>query len=99
IRPTDVARTPDSVARYLSADELKLYRLIWQRFVASQMMPAVFDQTTIDIEAGRFLFRASGSVLKFDGFLRVYEEGRDEKSEEDEEAARKLPLEGQGPEV
>jgi DNA topoisomerase-1 len=75
---------------------LKLYRLIWQRFVASQMMPAVFDQTTIDIEAGRFLFRASGSVLKFDGFLRVYEEGRDEKSEEDEEAGRKLPLVQQG---
>ena len=96
IRPSDVTRTPDSLARYLSSEELKLYRLIWQRFVASQMMPAVFDQTTIDIEAGRFLFRASGSVLKFDGFLRVYEEGRDEKSEEDEEAARKLPLVQQG---
>jgi DNA topoisomerase-1 len=96
IRPSDVSRTPDSIARFLSSEELKLYRLIWQRFVASQMMPAVFDQTTIDIEAGRFLFRASGSVLKFDGFLRVYEEGRDEKSEEDEEAARKLPLVGRG---
>jgi DNA topoisomerase-1 len=96
IRPSDVSRTPDSIARFLSSEELKLYRLIWQRFVASQMMPAVFDQTTIDIEAGRFLFRASGSVLKFDGFLRVYEEGRDEKSEEDEEAARKLPLVAQG---
>ncbi|HEX8070627.1 MAG TPA: type I DNA topoisomerase [Pyrinomonadaceae bacterium] len=96
IRPTDVTRTPDSVARFLSADELKLYRLVWQRFVASQMMPAVFDQTTIDIKAGRFLFRASGSVLKFDGFLRVYEEGRDEKSEEDEEAARRLPAVAQG---
>ncbi|PYS92323.1 MAG: type I DNA topoisomerase [Acidobacteria bacterium] len=91
IRPTDVARAPDAVARFLSADELKLYRLIWQRFVASQMMPAVFDQTTIDIAAGRFLFRATGSVLKFDGFLRVYEEGRDEKTDEDEEAARRLP--------
>ncbi|HEY0099401.1 MAG TPA: type I DNA topoisomerase, partial [Pyrinomonadaceae bacterium] len=99
IRPSDVRRTPDSLARYLSSEELKLYRLIWQRFVASQMMPAVFDQTTIDIEAGRFLFRASGSVLKFDGFLRVYEEGRDEKSEEDEEAARKLPLVQQGDEL
>ncbi len=96
IRPTDVTRTPDSVARFLGADELKLYRLIWQRFVASQMMPAIFDQTTIDIEAGRFLFRATGSVLKFDGFLRVYEEGRDEKSEEDEEAARRLPAVTQG---
>ncbi|HYY96484.1 MAG TPA: type I DNA topoisomerase, partial [Pyrinomonadaceae bacterium] len=93
IRPTDVSRTPDAVARYLSKDELKLYRLIWQRFVASQMNPAIYDQTTIDIEAGRFLFRATGSVLKFDGFLKVYEEGRDEKAEdESEEAARKLPL-------
>ncbi|MDT7688508.1 MAG: topoisomerase [Acidobacteriota bacterium] len=92
IRPTDVARTPDAVARFLGKDELKLYRLIWQRFVASQMNPAVFDQTTIEIGAGRFLFRATGSVLKFDGFLKVYEEGRDEKVEDDEEAARKLPL-------
>src|SRR5215212_9554068 len=92
IRPTDVSRTPESVARFLDRDELKLYRLIWQRFVASQMNPAVFDQTTIDIEAGRFLFRATGSVLKFDGFLKVYEEGRDEKADDDEEAARKLPL-------
>ncbi|MDQ1524400.1 MAG: topoisomerase [Pyrinomonadaceae bacterium] len=96
IRPSDVSRTPDLMAKYLSSEELKLYRLIWQRFVASQMMPAVFDQTTIDIEAGRFMFRASGSVLKFDGFLRVYEEGRDEKSEEDEEATRKLPRVDQG---
>ena len=92
IRPTDVSRTPDAVARFLGRDELKLYRLIWQRFVASQMMPAIFDQTTIDIEAGRLLFRATGSVLKFDGFLRVYEEGHDEKTEEDDEAGRKLPL-------
>ncbi|HWS54478.1 MAG TPA: type I DNA topoisomerase [Pyrinomonadaceae bacterium] len=96
IRPTDVSRTPDSLARYLGKDELKLYRLIWQRSVASQMNPAVYDQTTIDIEAGRFLFRATGSVLKFDGFLKVYEEGRDEKTEEDDEAARKLPLVAKG---
>jgi DNA topoisomerase-1 len=92
IRPSDVTRTPDSLARYLNKEELKLYRLIWQRFVASQMMPAVFDQTTIDIAAGRFIFRATGSVLKFDGFLKVYQEGRDEKAEDDEEAERSLPL-------
>jgi DNA topoisomerase-1 len=93
IRPTDVARTPESIARFLQPDEMRLYRLIWQRSVASQMTPAIFDQTTIDIAAGRFTFRASGSVLKFDGFLRVYEEGRDEKqSDDDEEAARTLPL-------
>ncbi|MEJ7709362.1 MAG: type I DNA topoisomerase [Pyrinomonadaceae bacterium] len=99
IRPTDVNRTPESLANYLGKEELRLYRLIWQRFVASQMMPALYDQTTIDIAAGRFLFRASGAVLKFDGFLRVYEEGRDEKVEEDEEAARKLPLVQTGEEL
>jgi DNA topoisomerase I len=92
IRPTDVTRTPDSLEKYLNKEELKLYRLIWQRFVASQMMPAIFDQTTIDITAGRFIFRATGSVQKFDGFLKVYQEGRDEKAEDDDEAERKLPL-------
>lgn len=92
IRPTEVTRTPDSLASYLNNDELRLYRLIWQRFVASQMTPAVFDQTTIDIGAGRFIFRATGSVQKFDGFLKLYQEGRDEKTEEDDEAERKLPL-------
>ena len=92
IRPTSVALAPESLAQYLDKDELALYRLIWQRFVASQMMPALFDQTTIDIAAGeKYLFRATGSVLKFDGFLAVYEEGKDEKDEEDEERAAKLP--------
>jgi DNA topoisomerase-1 len=93
IRPTSVMRTPDSVAGFLSKDELALYKLIWQRFVASQMMPALFDQTTIDINAGpRFLFRATGSVLRFNGFLAVYEESKDEKDEDDEEQTHKLPL-------
>jgi DNA topoisomerase-1 len=93
IRPTEVVRTPESLTPYLERDELALYRLIWQRFVASQMMPAIFDQTTIDIQAGsRYLFRATGSVMKFDGFLAVYEEGKDEKDEEDEEQKHKLPL-------
>lgn len=92
IRPTSAERTPDKVAAYLDKDELALYRLIWQRFVASQMMPAIFDQTTIDIAAGeKYLFRATGSVIKFDGFLAVYEEGKDEKDEEDDERAAKLP--------
>ncbi len=95
IRPTDVTRTPDSLAQYLKPEELKLYRLIWQRFVASQMMPALFDQTTIDIQAGRLVFRASGSVLKFDGFLKIYQEGRDEKPAEDEDE-RNLPRVTQG---
>lgn len=98
IRPTDVSRTPDSLASLLGQDELKLYRLIWQRFVASQMTPAIFDQTTIDIKAGRFMFRATGSVQKFDGFLKVYQEGRDEKPAEgeDEDEERNLPLVQQG---
>ncbi|HEY9500625.1 MAG TPA: type I DNA topoisomerase [Pyrinomonadaceae bacterium] len=92
IRPTEVGRTPESLAQYLNPEELKLYRLIWQRFVASQMTAAIFDQTTIDIQAGRFLFRATGSVQKFDGFLKLYQEGRDEKADDDEEAERTLPL-------
>nr|HQU86058.1 type I DNA topoisomerase [Pyrinomonadaceae bacterium] len=94
IRPTDVNRSPESVKSYLSNDEYRLYRLIWQRFVASQMNPAIFDQTTIDIKAGRFTFRATGSVQKFDGFLKVYQEGRDEKVEEgseDDDAELTLP--------
>ena len=92
IRPTAADRTPDRVGAYLGKDELALYRLIWQRFVASQMMPALFDQTTIDIGAGAgYTFRATGSVIKFDGFLAVYEEGKDEKDDEDEERAAKLP--------
>ena len=92
IRPTEVSRTPDSLAKYLKPEELKLYRLIWQRFVASQMTSAIFDQTTIDIQAGRFMFRATGSVQKFDGFLKLYQEGRDEKADDDEESERNLPL-------
>lgn len=79
VRPTSVPRTPDSIRNKLEDDEYKLYNLIWQRFVASQMNPAVFDQTTVLVEGGEFIFRAVGSVLKFDGFLRVYgrEEGDD----------------------
>src|SRR6266436_2822774 len=90
-------RTPDSVAPFLAKDELALYKLIWQRFVASQLMPALFDQTTIDISAGpRYLFRATGSVIKFNGFLAVYEEGKDEKDADDEEQAHTLPLVEEG---
>jgi DNA topoisomerase-1 len=97
IRPSSVLRTPDEVAKYLQDDELKLYKLIWIRFVASQMNPAVFDQTTIEIDApgksrDNFLFRATGSVPKFDGFLAVYEEGKDQKDEDDDELKLKLPL-------
>lgn len=80
---------------------MKLYKLIWMRFLASQMTPAVFDQTTIDINVTgksgtEYLFRTTGSVPKFDGFLKVYEEGKDQKDEDDEELKHKLPLVKQG---
>jgi DNA topoisomerase-1 len=78
IRPTFVGRTPDDLKQYLSDDELKLYRLIWTRFLASQMNPAVYDATTVEISAKDYLFRATGRVMKFDGFLKVYEESTDE---------------------
>ncbi|HKV93232.1 MAG TPA: type I DNA topoisomerase [Candidatus Angelobacter sp.] len=95
IRPTSVARHPDEIKKYLQEDEYKVYKLIWQRFVASQMMPAVFDQTSVDIEAKHnsesFTFRVTGSILKFEGFLKVYEESKDSKDEEDEELKHKLP--------
>ena len=84
IRPTDVARTPESVRRYLPDDMFRLYQMIWQRFVASQMVPAVFDQTTVDISAGDYTFRASGSVVKFDGYLAVYQVVKEEEEKEDE---------------
>src|SRR5260370_4523693 len=73
VRATDVMRAPEDVRKYLDEDLFKLYQLIWQRFVASQMLPAIFDQTTIDISAGDYTFRATGSVQKFDGNLRVYQ--------------------------
>ncbi|HVP64868.1 MAG TPA: type I DNA topoisomerase [candidate division Zixibacteria bacterium] len=96
IRPTSVIRTPESVAKYLHDDELKVYKLIWQRFVASQMNPAVFDQTNVVINAvaggETYEYRVTGSVLKFDGFLKVYEESKDAKDEEDEELKHKLPV-------
>ena len=77
IRPTSVELHPDEIKHYLSDEQLRLYRLIWQRFVASQMVPAVFDQTTVEIAAKSdrtYNFRVTGSVMKFDGFLKVYEE-------------------------
>ncbi|MFW5902149.1 MAG: type I DNA topoisomerase [Thermodesulfobacteriota bacterium] len=78
IRPTSVHYTPDKVAPYLSKDQLALYRLIWQRFVASQMAQALIDQQTINISAGSYLFTASGSTVKFPGFLALYQSADDE---------------------
>src|SRR5262245_415077 len=94
IRPTFVGRTPDDLKAFLSEDELKLYRLIWTRFVASQMNPAVYDQTTVDISVKDYGFRATGRVLQFDGFLAGYEESADEDSkplEPDDEQDLTLP--------
>jgi len=99
VRPTDPARHPDQVRKYLKDDQFKLYQLIWQRFMASQMAPAIFDTTTIDFNVEgdtpvngavrHFLFRATGSVIKFPGFLALYREAREEgdgKALEDEQA-------------
>ena len=83
IRPTEAARTPESVRRFLEDDVFKLYQLIWQRFVASQMAPAVFDQTTIDVAAGDYIFRASGSVEKFAGYLAAYRSGEEDLDKEE----------------
>jgi DNA topoisomerase I len=82
IRPTAVERTPQSLRPFLSEEQFKLYDLIWKRAVASQSTPAEFDQTAVDIEAGRLGLRASGSVLRFPGWLKVY--GRDEDDEAEE---------------
>src|SRR5213082_356872 len=83
IRPTDVERTPDSMRPFLTPDLFKLYRLIWQRFTASQMSAARFAQTRVDIGAADYVFRANGSVLVFDGFYRVWE--RDSDNDEEKE--------------
>jgi DNA topoisomerase-1 len=94
IRPTSVSYHPDEIKQYLSDEQYRMYRLIWQRFVASQMVPAVFDQTTVDIlaKADRgYNFRVTGSVMKFDGFLKVYEESKEKKDDEDDELKNRLP--------
>jgi DNA topoisomerase-1 len=96
VRPTDVSRTPEDVRKYLEDDVFKLYQLIWQRFVASQMLPAVYDQTTIDIAAGDYTFRTNGSILKFDGYLKVYQipaagTDREEEEKDDEGEGKALP--------
>ena len=102
IRPTDAARTPELMAKYLSDEQLKLYTLIWKRFIASQMVPAVYDVTTAKIEAKSAIdrktydFRVTGTVMRFDGFLKVYEVAEEKKADDEENSlANKLPsLEG-----
>ncbi|HBF12873.1 MAG TPA: type I DNA topoisomerase [Deltaproteobacteria bacterium] len=78
IRPTSMQYTPDKVKKYLERDAFRLYELIWKRFVASQMVSAVLDQTVFIINGGDYQFRSSGSVIKFDGFISVYTEDKDD---------------------
>ena len=93
IRPTSVGYEPDDIKQYLEPDQYKLYKLIWNRFVASQMNPAVIDQTSVDITAGDYTFRATGSVVKFPGFMAVYMEDKseDQAPSEDENGEAVLP--------
>ena len=102
IRPTDLARRPDEVARFLERDALRLYELIWKRTVACQMASAILDQVAVDVTTrdGSAVLRATGSIVKFDGFLKVYEEGRDDQAQtqaaDDEQAQRRLPPVAEG---
>lgn len=83
VRPTAVERSPDSVKQYLSRDQLRLYRLIWERFLASQMASAVLDTMSVDIDVNGVMFRATGSKVKFPGFMKVYIEGNDDDKDEE----------------
>jgi DNA topoisomerase-1 len=85
IRPTIIGQTPEKLKAFLSSDQYRLYQLIWKRTVASQMAIAILDATTVDIAAGkRFVFRASGQVIRFPGFMKLYIEGTDDTEEEQE---------------
>ncbi len=103
IRPTSMKYSPEFVKPFLKSDMFKLYKLIWERFLASQMTPAEYDQTQIDIECSRYILRATGSILKFDGFLRAYHEQVDEDDkaalEEIEEEKTRLPEVNKGDSV
>jgi DNA topoisomerase-1 len=93
IRPSDVNREPKAVARFLTKDQLALYRLVWERFLASQLMPAVYDTVAADVVAGDCVFRAQGQTLKFKGFTAVYVESReDDETAADDEADRAMPV-------
>jgi DNA topoisomerase-1 len=97
VRPSDVNRDPRSVAAFLSKDQLALYRLIWERFLASQLMPAVYDTVSADIVAGDCVFRAQGQTMKFKGFTAVYVESREEdEAPSEDESERAMPVLEQG---
>lgn len=84
VRPTSILRTPEEMKPYLTRDQYRLYKLIWDRYTASMMAPAVFDTVRVDLNNNDVIFRSNGQTLKFNGFLRVYEEGTDEKEEDKE---------------
>jgi DNA topoisomerase-1 len=96
IRPTSIHREPDHIKKYLTNDQYKLYKLIWSRFLASQMSQAVYDTTSVDIKAGAYTFRATGSVIVFQGFMKVYIESHDNGEKEEEKL---LPDLNEGEEV
>ena len=87
IRPTSVERTPAQLKPFLTAQQYKLYKLIWERFVASQMTPAIMEQTTVEVKAANCLFRATDSKIKFPGYLQVYNEGKEENKDQDDISA------------
>jgi DNA topoisomerase I len=87
IRPTSILRTPDSLKEFLSRDQLRLYRLIWSRFLASQMSAAILDTLTVEVGAVNYLFRANASTVRFPGYLAVYEESKDEGESDSEEGS------------
>lgn len=91
IRPASMKRTPKSIKKYLSPEQYKLYELIWQRFVASQMEAAVLEQTSIEIAGGRFLLRTSGSIIVFRGFLQVFDDVKEEEADENGENQSNVP--------
>jgi len=91
IRPTSILKTPDSVKAFLTDEQFQIYKLIWKRFIASQMNPVVYDQTTVDIVAGKAVLRSTGSIVKFPGFSVVYMEGKEEEETKDKWENKKLP--------
>ncbi|MFZ5652027.1 MAG: type I DNA topoisomerase [Bacillota bacterium] len=94
IRPTYVSKEPDQIKAFLSGDQYKLYKLIWDRFVASQMSAAIIDTTSVDIRAGDYTFRVVGSIVKFQGYMKVYTEAKDEGQDEDDNRALPVMTEG-----
>lgn len=96
IRPTSVFRKPEDIKQFLNQDQYRLYKLIWQRFVASQMSAAVFDVVTVDILASDMTFRATGSTVKFQGFMKVYTEGKDDAQAVEDEEQPPLPEMSEG---